>query len=105
MTFFDLGGHSLMAAQLLARLRDAFGVEIQLKEVFDNSNVAALAHRVEDALRARIAVRLFPPIERVDRSAPLPASFAQQRLWFLDQLEPNQATYNLPVAVRLRGPN
>ena len=100
--FFDLGGHSLMAAQLLARLRDAFEVEIPLKDLFENSNVAALAHRVEDALRARSGDHV-PPIEKVDRSAPLPASFAQQRLWFLDQLEPNQATYNLPVAVRLRG--
>ena len=51
--FFDLGGHSLMAAQLLARLRDAFGVEIPLKDLFDASTVAALAHRVEDALRAQ----------------------------------------------------
>ncbi len=96
------GGHSLMAAQLLARLRDAFGVEIPLKDLFENSNVAALAHRVEDALRSQSG-EVVPPIELVDRSAPLPASFAQQRLWFLDQLEPNQATYNLPVAVRLRG--
>jgi len=100
--FFDLGGHSLMAAQLLARLRDAFGVEVPLKDLFDNSNVAALSHRVEDALRSQRG-EAVPPIEKADRSAPLPASFAQQRLWFLDQLEPNQATYNLPVAVRLRG--
>ena len=100
--FFALGGHSLMAAQLLARLRDAFGVEIPLKDLFDASTVAALAHRVEDALRAQSG-EVVPPIEKADRSAPLPASFAQQRLWFLDQLEPNQATYNLPVAVRLRG--
>ncbi len=100
--FFDLGGHSLMAAQLLARLRDAFGVEIPLKELFEASNVAALAHRVEDALRSQRG-EAVPAIDKADRSAPLPASFAQQRLWFLDQLEPNQATYNLPVAVRLRG--
>ena len=100
--FFDLGGHSLMAAQLLARLRDAFHVEIPLKDLFENSNVAALAHRVEDALRAQRG-EAVPPIGKADRSAPLPASFAQQRLWFLDQLEPNQAMYNLPVAVRLRG--
>ena len=100
--FFDLGGHSLMAAQLLARLRDAFHVEIPLKDLFENSNVAALAHRVEDALRAQRG-EAVPPVGKADRSAPLPASFAQQRLWFLDQLEPNQATYNLPVAVRLRG--
>ena len=100
--FFNLGGHSLMAAQLLARLRDTFGVEVPLKDLFENSNVAALAHRVEDALRSRSG-EVVPPIEKVDRSRPLPASFAQQRLWFLDQLEPGQATYNLPIAVRLRG--
>ena len=100
--FFDLGGHSLMAAQLLARLRDSFGIEVPLKDLFENSNVAALAYRVEDALRARSGDAL-PPIGKADRSAPLPASFAQQRLWFLDQLEPGQATYNLPIAVRLKG--
>ena len=100
--FFDLGGHSLMAAQLLARLRDAFGVEVPLKDLFENSNVAALSHRVEDALRSQRG-EAVPAIEKADRTAALPASFAQQRLWFLDQLEPNQATYNLPIAVRLRG--
>ncbi len=100
--FFDLGGHSLMAAQLLARLRDSLGVELPLKELFDAPSVAGLAHRVEDALRARSG-RPVPPIGPADRSGELPASFAQQRLWFLDQLEPGQATYNLPVAVRLVG--
>jgi len=100
--FFDLGGHSLMAAQLLARLRDAFGVELPLKDLFDTPTVAGLAHLVEDSLRAGSGEHV-PPIRPADRSGELPASFAQQRLWFLDQLEPGQATYNLPVAVRLVG--
>ena len=100
--FFELGGHSLMAAQLLARVRDAFGVELPLKDLFDAPTVAGLAHLVEDALRAGTGAQA-PAITPVDRSTPLPASFAQQRLWFLDQLEPGQATYNLPVAVRLAG--
>ena len=100
--FFDLGGHSLMAAQLLARLRDAFGREFPLKDLFDAPTVAGLAHRIGDALRAGSG-EAIPPIEPADRTAPLPASFAQQRLWFLDQLEPGQAVYNLPVAVRLTG--
>ncbi len=100
--FFELGGHSLMAAQLLARLRDAFGAEVPLKDLFDNPTVAGLAHRFEDILRAGSGDPIGP-IGPVDRTAPLPASFAQQRLWFLDQLEPGQAVYNLPVAVRLTG--
>ncbi len=100
--FFDLGGHSLMAAQLLARLRDAFGREFPLKDLFDAPTVSALSHRIGDALRAGSG-EAIPAIEPADRTAPLPASFAQQRLWFLDQLEPGQAVYNLPVAVRLKG--
>jgi amino acid adenylation domain-containing protein len=101
-SFFDLGGHSLMAAQVLGRIRDALGVELPLKDLFDVPTVSGLAHRVEDALKAGSGIPL-PPITPVDRATEPPASFAQARLWFLDQLDPGQATYNLPVAVRLTG--
>ncbi len=101
--FFEVGGHSLMAIQLIARLRQAFGVEPSLKDFIDDATVARLARLVEAALADGSSVAPAPPIGRVDRDGPLPASFAQQRLWFLDQLGPGQALYNIPTAVRLVG--
>ena len=100
--FFELGGHSLMAIQLIARMRHTFGVEPPLKDFVEEPTVARLARLVEDALAGDSAPQA-PPIVRVGRDGPLPASFAQQRLWFLDQLEPGLATYNIPTAVRLVG--
>ena len=100
--FFELGGHSLMAIQLVARMKHTFGVEPSLKDFVETPTVARLARLVEDAL-AGASAPAPPPITPVDRSGPLPASFAQQRLWFLDQLEPGQPTYNIPTAVRLVG--
>jgi hypothetical protein len=100
--FFELGGHSLVAARLLARLRDTFGVELSLREFFDAPTVASLSRLIERELAAGVGL-VAPPIRPVGRDRPLPASFAQHRLWFLDQLEPGSAAYNVPVAVRLVG--
>jgi len=100
--FFEVGGHSLLAAQLLARVRETLAVELALKDLFDDPTVAALAKQVENALRLGAGFQM-PPLEPVGRDGPLPASFAQQRLWFLDQLEPGSPTYNVPAAVRLSG--
>jgi non-ribosomal peptide synthetase component F len=100
--FFELGGHSLLATQLLARLRDTFAVEPMLRDFLDDPTVSGLARLIERELAEGSGV-LAPPIGRADRSGPIPASFAQQRLWFLDQLEPGSASYNIPTAVRLKG--
>ena len=88
--FFERGGHSLMAVQLLARLRQMFGVDTYLKDFFEDATIAQLGGIVERAL-AEGAVPQAPPLTRVQRGVSLPASFAQQRLWFLDQLEPGRA--------------
>jgi len=101
--FFALGGHSLLATQLISRLRDAFQVDLPLRNIFESPTIAALAERVEEAQRNASGVQA-PPIRPVSRDRELPLSFAQQRLWFLDQLEPNSPFYNLPEAVRLSGP-
>ncbi len=100
--FFELGGHSLLATQLMSRLRELLQVEIPLRAIFEAPTVAALAEHVEIAQRSAAGVQA-PPIRPAPRDAALPLSFSQQRLWFLDQLEPGSPLYNIPDAVRLTG--
>ncbi len=100
--FFALGGHSLLATQLLSRLRSRFGVELPLRTLFEAPTVVGLSQLIESARRR--GVPLPPPLTPLARTGELPLSFAQQRLWFLDQLEPNRSVYNIPLALRLQGP-
>ncbi|HEU4454581.1 MAG TPA: condensation domain-containing protein, partial [Longimicrobium sp.] len=99
--FFALGGHSLLATRLLARVQNTLGVLVPLRALFEGPTVAALAARVEEMRRAGLPV--LPPVVPVDRDRPLPLSFAQERLWFLDRLEGGSAQYNIPSALRLTG--
>ncbi|HEV7668112.1 MAG TPA: amino acid adenylation domain-containing protein [Thermoanaerobaculia bacterium] len=103
--FFALGGHSLLATQLASRLRRAFGVELPLAELFAGSTVAGIAERI-DALAGRPHEALAPIVRGVRPSPPadIPLSFAQERLWFLDRLEPGTATYNVGFRLALSGP-
>jgi amino acid adenylation domain-containing protein len=100
--FFALGGHSLLATRLVSRVRESFGVELPVRSLFEAPTVRELAGHVEAALRDRSGTQA-PPVVRVSREAELPLSFAQQRLWFLHELEPTSSFYNVPIAVRLRG--
>ncbi len=105
-SFFELGGHSLLATRLATRMREAFGVEVPLLRLFAAPTVAGLAREVERALRGGDgddAAPLPPPVVPVPRDGDLPLSFAQQRLWILDQLDPGSTAYNVPLAVRLSG--
>ncbi|WP_240528921.1 non-ribosomal peptide synthetase, partial [Streptomyces humi] len=96
--FFDLGGHSLLATQIVSRVREVFAVEIPLAALFDQPTVRGLAAVIDGAGRGSV----LPPVTPADRDRPLPLSFAQQRLWFLDQLEPGSVEYNLPTPMRWR---
>ncbi len=100
--FFELGGHSLSATRVISRARETFGVEMPLRWLFETPTVAELGRAVEKA-RAGGGPSV-PAITRVDHEGTLPLSFAQQRLWFLDQLEGRSAAYNVPAAFRLTGP-
>ena len=100
--FFDLGGHSLLATQLFSRVRETCQVEVGLRRLFETPTVAGLAESVEQQLRRGAGVAA-PPLKPVSRSAELPLSFAQQRFWFLDQLERDSALYNITTAISLQG--
>ncbi len=101
-SFFDLGGHSLLATRVISRVREAYQVDLPLRHLFEALTVAGLAERIETAMRAEPGLSA-PPIKPVSRDGNLPLSFAQQRLWFIDQMEPGNPSYNMPIAVRLTG--
>ncbi|HEV2149307.1 MAG TPA: amino acid adenylation domain-containing protein, partial [Longimicrobiaceae bacterium] len=96
--FFELGGHSLLAVRVVSRVRQRLGVEVPLGEVFRLPVLAEYARAVAAAVRADL-----PPIEPAERTAPLPLSFAQQRLWLVEQMGRVGSAYNLPWRLRLRG--
>ena len=96
-SFFDLGGHSLMAMQLLSRIHATFGIDLPARAFFDSPTVAQLATQLGAFEKDNLPAGPQPRPER------LPVSFSQQRLWFIDQLEGSSAQYHIPEALRLRG--
>jgi len=105
--FFDLGGHSLMATRLVSRVRRSFGVELPLAALFEAPTVAGLATSMARLAGPLAGGDVHPEVSKPITSRPRPESpplsFAQERLWFLDRLEPDGALYNMPVAARLVG--
>ncbi|MFI5660411.1 amino acid adenylation domain-containing protein [Streptomyces sp. NPDC051684] len=96
--FFALGGHSLLATRIVSRVRGAFGVEIPVRALFEDPTPAGLARHLDGAARGRPSLHA-----RTDRPADLPLSSAQHRLWFLNRMHSEDASYNLPMAVSLQG--
>ncbi|MGA3948830.1 amino acid adenylation domain-containing protein [Ralstonia nicotianae] len=96
--FFALGGHSLQAVRLVAQVRSQLGAELGLTELFAQPSLSAVAQAI-----VRGQGSALPAITAADRGAPLPLSFAQQRLWFLAQMEGGSEAYHIPVGLRLKG--
>jgi len=101
--FFELGGHSLLATQVVSRMREVFQIDLPLRTLFEQPTVVAFAASVGEALKLKSQPAPTPPIRPVPRDGELPLSFAQQRLWFLDQWEPSSPFYNSPSVLRLSG--
>ena len=101
--FFDLGGHSLRAVQVLSRIRQSCQIEVSLQNFFAMPSLAALAEYIENRPQSFSRTEISP-LQRISRGDPLPLSFAQQRLWVLDQLEPASVRYNVALALLFTGP-
>jgi amino acid adenylation domain-containing protein len=97
--FFDLGGHSLIATRLISRVKQVFKIELPLRSLFENPTLVGLAECIQTNLNPSFQQDIKP----ISRTEKLPLSFAQQRLWFLAQLEPDSCDYNLPAAFTLQG--
>ncbi|HEX8694767.1 MAG TPA: amino acid adenylation domain-containing protein [Longimicrobium sp.] len=100
--FFELGGHSLVATRVISRVREAFGVELPLRTLFESQTVRSLAARIQALARAGGGAEP-PAVVPVPREGELPLSFAQERLWLVDQLDPGSSAYNVAAGLRMRG--
>lgn len=100
--FFELGGHSLQATRLATKIELAFGFEIAVRTIFDNPVIAQLANEIRGSRLGHDGAHR--PISPANRDKPLPLSFGQQRLWFVDTVAGENGAYNIPISIRLRGP-
>ncbi len=100
--FFRIGGHSLLATQVISRIRSVYNVDFSLRSFFDHPTILAVSQSIEIE-KTKDSLSNIPPIHAQKRPEVLPLSFAQQRLWFLHQLIPDMALYNVPAALKVFG--
>jgi amino acid adenylation domain-containing protein len=101
--FFNLGGHSLLVTQVLARVREYLGVELAIRSLFEAPTLDEFARVIQQQISAGRQSEL-PPINRVSRDGELPLSYSQQRMWFLEQLSTGTSAFNMALGIRLNGP-
>ncbi|KIO65387.1 Long-chain-fatty-acid--CoA ligase [Caldibacillus thermoamylovorans] len=101
-SFFEIGGHSLLATAAVSRLREAFGVDLSLRTLFEYTTVKELSMEIEKLLAGENHNKL-PELKKVPRDEIIPLSYAQQRLWFFDKLTPQSALYNIPLGIKING--
>ncbi|MHA7630794.1 non-ribosomal peptide synthetase [Corallococcus sp. M7] len=99
--FFDLGGHSLLATRIVSRTSKVLGVPVPVRTLFEFPTIEALARALEGL--SRDTSQSVPALRTWNRGGPPPLSFAQERLWFLNQFHSDRAAYNMPMALRLDG--
>jgi amino acid adenylation domain-containing protein/non-ribosomal peptide synthase protein (TIGR01720 family) len=100
--FFELGGHSLLATRVISQIRELFNIDLPLRRLFETPTIAGLAEAIFTAQKTH-SKHTIKPLQPIVREGNLPLSFAQQRQWFLAQLEPDSPFYNIPGAVRIEG--
>lgn len=100
--FFELGGHSLLATQVISRARELFGVELTVRVLFERLTVAGLALSIEN-LRSAENIQSGNLLQPITRNQPLSLSFAQERFWFMEQMQENSAAYNISCVLQLTG--
>ncbi|KAK9670738.1 hypothetical protein K7432_017543 [Basidiobolus ranarum] len=102
--FFDMGGHSLSATRVMSRIRVVLGQEVPLKMLFEAPSIASLSERLESTInKINVADNTIPVLNKLANRNHLPLSFAQERLWFMNELLPNSSIYNIPFALTLLG--
>ena len=101
--FFELGGHSLLATQIVSRARQMLQVEVPLQAIFETPTIAGMARRIEQLRTGASDWVPESPITALSREHPLPVSFSQRRMWFVQQLDPQATAYNMSFALRLTG--
>ncbi len=97
--FFELGGHSLLATRAISQIREVFKIELPLRKLFETPTVIGIAKAITTS-KSELSQ---PEIKKIERQDKLPISFAQQRQWFLSQLEPESPFYNIPAAIQING--
>ena len=100
--FFELGGHSLLATQVVSRVSDVFQIELPLRQLFETPTVAGMAEAIDNSLRGATNMPVVSPAH-IDRAGSAPLSFSQERMWFINQLNPDNAAYNVAAALRFSG--